>query len=116
VPKQITLQGADGGPLSLNFGYVPAGTSSASTPIRVLNSGDTALTGVLAWIEQTSVADGELRATVSGVTITGTSEATATTLTPPALGAYLSGEVWYYTPAGSAGKPLDQGHLKFKPI
>ena len=107
--KQLTLQDADGAPVTAHaFGEVPEG-QLATKPISLRNTGTEALTGVRAWIEQASTGDGELRATLAGVAITGTSRATATPLPDLAPGAAHAGTAQFTSPT----TPSDSGTLRW---
>lgn len=109
--KQLQLLDADGNPISaFSFGEVAPGQMSAPKAVTLKNTGDEALIGVKVWVEQASSADGELRVTLNGTPITGTSLATATALPDLAAGAAHSGTAEYTSPTVS----VDQGTLHWQ--
>ncbi|WP_155300964.1 hypothetical protein [Deinococcus kurensis] len=106
--KQLTIQGPDGAPLTAySFGEVPEG-QLGTLAIALRNTGDAPLTGVRAWIEQASTSDGELRVTLAGVAITGTTRETATPLPDLAPGAAHAGTAQHTSPT----IPVDTGTLR----
>jgi len=107
----LELQTPAGEPLAgFDFGDVLPGTSSAPLAFRAANTGDTPHTRLLAWVEQASTADGEMRVSLGGVAVTGTAEA-PTVLPGLAPGATVPGEIVWLNPAGSLGLPVDSGTL-----
>ncbi|GGR11369.1 hypothetical protein GCM10008957_25140 [Deinococcus ruber] len=117
MPKQLSIQDAGGQPLaSFDFGEVLPGTSSSNKALLITNTGDADIAAVSAWIEQTSIADGELKVTVGGVTITSTDQASATALGSLAVGVSLTGQAWFSVPADSVGVPVDTGMLRLRGV
>lgn len=115
MAKTLELRNAAGEPLAaFDFGEVQEGGQSQPVPLSLVNTGDTPLTSLTAWIEQASTADGFLRAQFGGTEITGMSEATATALTPPAPGETLSGEAWFMGAQAGRGVPMDTGTLEIR--
>lgn len=107
--KQLTLQDSEGATITAHpFGEVPAG-QMGTLAVALRNTGTEALTGVRAWIEQASTADGELRVTLAGVAITGTTRAAATALPNLAAGVAHVGTVQFTSPA----TPADSGTLRW---
>lgn len=107
--KQLTLQDADGAALTAYaFGEVPEG-QLVTKPLALRNTGTEPLTGVRAWIEQASTSDGELRATLAGIAITGTTRETATALPNLAPGAAHTGTAQFTSPTA----PTDSGTLRW---
>jgi len=109
--KQLQLLDADGQPVSaFSFGEVAPGQMSAPKAVTLTNTGDEALTGLKVWIVQASSADGELRVTLNGTPVTGTSLATATALPDLAAGAGHSGTAEFTSPTVS----VDTGALHWQ--
>lgn len=115
MPLDIDIQNPDGTPLTgFNFGDVLPGTTSAPLALRLVNTGTVPHSAILAWIEQADTSDGEMRVTIGGTAITGTSRDAPTTLPGLAVGASVAGEVTFYNPAGSEGVPVDTGVLRVR--
>ena len=107
--KQLQLLDADGQPVStFSFGEVAPGQMSAPLAVTLKNTGDEALTGIRLWVEQASTTDGELRVTVNGTPITGTTLETATALPDLAPGASHAGFAEFTGPSVS----VDSGRLR----
>lgn len=115
MPLDIDIQAPDGTPLSgFDFGDVLAGTTSPPLSLKLVNTGTVPHAAILAWVEQASTSDGEMRVSIGGVPITGTSRAAPTTLPGLAVGASVAGEVTWYNPAGNEGLPVDTGVLRVR--
>lgn len=93
--KQLELIDPDGQPAVIAFENVGPDQLSPPWTGTLRNSGDEALTGPLAWVEQTPT-PGELRVTVNGVLITAATQQTAQTLPALAPGASLPVTIAYY--------------------
>ncbi len=117
MPLDLDIQAPDGTPLSgFNFGDVPQGTTSAPLALKLVNTGTVDHAQILCWIEQASTEDGEMRVTIGGIAITGTSRDAPTPLPGLAVGASVPGEVTWYNPAGSKGLPVDTGVLRVRAV
>lgn len=101
---------------SHDFGTVLPGQTSPARELVLRNTGDADLPAPRAWIEQASVADGELRVSIGGLAVTGTSPETATILPALAVGADLPVSLTFSNPAGSEGVPVDTGVLRVEPL
>lgn len=115
MPKGINLLTADqdvAAPTT-EFGEVPPGTQSTLVTRRLRNTGDVPLTEILVWIEQTTLTDGEYKATVAGTPITGTTRETAQSFGPLAPGADLLVTEQWVTPSDASGVLLDTATLVF---
>lgn len=111
--KRLQLLDADGQPVTAHsFGEVPPGQLSEPYPVTLKNTGDEPVTGLKVWIAQVSAGDGELRVTLAGVPITGTSLETATELPDLTPGVGHAGHAEYTSPTVS----VDTGTLHWQAI
>lgn len=111
------IQTPDGTALTgWNFGDVAPGILSDALPFQIVNTGTVAITSLLAWVEQASVDDGEMRVTIGSVLLTGTTLATAEDLGALEVGAALMGEVRWRNPADGVGVPVDTGTLRLRAV
>ena len=108
----VTIETPDGAPrTNLDLGSVSAGSSSADVPFRIRNNGTVDLPAPKAWVEQGSVADGELVVVVDGEPL----NAAPTTLAALPVGGTVAGVLRFVNPPGSAGLPVDTGTLRVEP-
>jgi hypothetical protein len=110
MTKTLTLflpDGVTAAPLS-DFGSVNPGTTAASRSLLLKNTGTEAVPSIRARIEQTSITDGEYRATISSIALTGTNQEVLTA--PLAVGASIGITESWTVPAGVTGS-VDMGAL-----
>ena len=108
--RLLELLSPDGTPApSPNIGSVPPGTTSASRPMILKNTGTETVSSVRARVEQVSTLDGEYHVTIGSLALTGTNqEVLSGTL---AVGASVAVTEYASTPAGLSNTGPDSGKL-----
>lgn len=107
--KTLTLQLPDGSPApATDFGNVPPGTTTPARELRLVNTGDEAITGGIQMrVVQDDGVDGVYLVTANGVSLTDEwATVQAADLVP---GAFILIEEAWQTPAGVTQSGLDNG-------